>query len=597
MLLLLTHALLAAPCVPNPNPVCTKEFRPVCAAGVTYANPCLAAAACHADDSTPGVCGQSKSGGRALGGAADPTDYLLVGGVPIGSGPASNAAFGGHYTAAAPDNTGDHVCTGGRVWHECGLKCTRDCDSPDQMPCVLMCVPRCECPAAAPVWHGDECITADACPKPEKALLTRAGGFMAVDEAELAPGSKVDRLAAFGLSQLQSQVCAASNSLGCARLQGAHHEEVVGASTQVVSGLNYLITARTSAGLLTMRFYEQLWTGTLELSEASLSSPVGGASEALSVSSLLDQPLVLDAQAFDEIAPSSSTAAVPDEKAALDEALLTRVSGVMVGGSQAVDEAELAPGSKVDRLAAFGLSQLQSQVCAASNSLGCARLQGAHHEEVVGASTQVVSGLNYLITARTSAGLLTMRFYEQLWTGTLELSEASLSSPVGGASEALSVSSLLDQPLVLDAQAFDETALSSSTAAVPDEKTAFDAAQAIGSESALSTSTAAVPDEKAAAAPQTEAPPAHASLLLAPEQPLAAAPTPHPLQGSSRVSAEPQAAPAHPTLRTALHVGLGAAVGAGFLLLTVKVSGASKRETRQVGGVTAHGAAGRPSLV
>lgn len=55
-------------------------------------------------------------------------------------------------------------CTGGRVWKECGSKCTRTCESPPIMPCVMLCVARCECPAGAPIWHnGASCILAEQC--------------------------------------------------------------------------------------------------------------------------------------------------------------------------------------------------------------------------------------------------------------------------------------------------------------------------------------------------------------------------------------------------------------------------------------------------
>mmetsp|Transcript_26548 Transcript_26548/g.61969 ORF Transcript_26548/g.61969 Transcript_26548/m.61969 type:complete len:92 (-) Transcript_26548:813-1088(-) len=33
-------------CIPNPRAKCTREYRPVCAEGKTYANACLAAAEC-----------------------------------------------------------------------------------------------------------------------------------------------------------------------------------------------------------------------------------------------------------------------------------------------------------------------------------------------------------------------------------------------------------------------------------------------------------------------------------------------------------------------------------------------------------------------
>ena len=305
----------AAPCVPQPNAACTKDFRPVCVGGVTFANECLARAACHKGELTEGVCGTKDS---------HVPEYLLLGGVPIGAGPTANAAFGGHYTArtsgASEDVGGDDVeldekggdakCTGGQVWKKCGSKCTRTCDTPAVFPCVLMCIQQCECPVDKPVWHQGACITQDQCPdrvtapssygrsasssmgSDETPIL--AGGFSPLSESELAPNSKVHQLATYGLSELQSKVCPASNSIACSRLESATVDRVLSASTQVVAGLNTHVVAQTSAGELQLTFFEQPWTSTFELTEASLSTPVGATSEALVTADILNQPLNLD---------------------------------------------------------------------------------------------------------------------------------------------------------------------------------------------------------------------------------------------------------------------------------------------------------------
>lgn len=324
LLVLALQEIVSEACVPH-DAVCTREFRPVCAAGVTYANECLARAACHGDDALPGACadGKAKSDRRTT----SLPEYLLVGGVPIGGGPASNAAFGGHYTtssSAEKSEAGqepDAECTGGQVWHECGSRCTRTCDSPTPMPCILVCVPRCECPAEKPVWHEGACIEAEECPPEEKAaeplpgLQGKAapapllpGGVLSLGEPEVAPGSKAYRLATLGLAELQSKVCSASNSLGCAKLQGASVERVLSASTQVVAGLNSRVVAQTSVGNLELAFFEQPWTQTLQLTQASLSTAVGDVSEALEVADLIDQPLALDLNDLSPAAAPTATA-------------------------------------------------------------------------------------------------------------------------------------------------------------------------------------------------------------------------------------------------------------------------------------------------
>jgi hypothetical protein len=477
LLVLSLHNARSETCVPH-EVVCTKELRPVCAARVTYANPCLARAACHGEDFVLGLCadGQPKAeqvatdqqnllaGGAPVGGGQaaneafgrhytatsgtpdekegevkgeQPTaglaESLLVGGVPIGDGPAFNEAFGGHYTATSADEKegevegeqrtaglpesllvggvpigdglasneafGGHYtatssspeekagevgsaepdaeCSGGRVWRECGSRCTRTCDSPAIMPCVLMCVPRCECPGEKPIWHEGACIEAEECPPQEKmseplrglqdkdappkdappaAAPLLAGGVLPLGGAEVAPGSKAARLAAFGLEQLQSKVCSASNSLGCAQLQGASVERVLSASTQVVAGLNSRVVVQTTAGQLTMAFFEQPWTQTLELTEASLSAAVGGVSEALVISDLIKEPLALDADGL--ASSSASTDGAEEEDAEEGDAEAGGAEkgeaqkgeaekGDALGGAQAV---RTAPDEKVASL-------------------------------------------------------------------------------------------------------------------------------------------------------------------------------------------------------------------------------------------------------
>ena len=55
-------------------------------------------------------------------------------------------------------------CDGGREWTECGggEHCVATCAN--TMPiCPRDCYEGCYCPPDRPVWHHDECITADQC--------------------------------------------------------------------------------------------------------------------------------------------------------------------------------------------------------------------------------------------------------------------------------------------------------------------------------------------------------------------------------------------------------------------------------------------------
>ena len=108
--------------------------------------------------------------------------------------------------------------------------------------------------------------------------------------AELAAGSKAHRLAGFALAQLLAQSCYGSNSLGCARLQGASLVRIASYRTQVVSGTNHLVDVETTAGLLHFKFYEQSWTSTLILTSASLGDDLAILHEG--------EELTLDSSAF-----------------------------------------------------------------------------------------------------------------------------------------------------------------------------------------------------------------------------------------------------------------------------------------------------------
>lgn len=274
-------------------------------------------------------------------------------------------------------------------------------------------------------------------------FLTTAmpGGFSPVSDIDAT--SKVHQLADFSLRAVQRDVCAASNSLTCSRLNGASLHRVVSARQQVVSGMNYEIVGELDSGAtLTLRVYEQAWTSTLVLKSASLTAAAGGASLAITtLGNAIEEgkELALDAEAFNARLAAAQEISMPT-----------------VGGYRPLTE--VGPTSKAHQLAAFSLQSMQSEVCAASNSLACGRLQGATIARVVSAKQKTVSGMQYEIICETDAGLqLTLRVYEQPWTSTLSLDYASLTAPVGGASLAVvTLGNVLEEGknLALDSAAF-----------------------------------------------------------------------------------------------------------------------------------------------
>lgn len=280
-------------------------------------------------------------------------------------------------------------------------------------------------------------------------LLLALGGAQAAAR-ELAGGwseapasAKITALAQYSLRSLAEEFCASSNAFGCSRLQGATFVSVTSAHTQVVAGTNYEIEMSTSAGPLTIRVYEQLWTGTLTVTSAS----VRNAGNRLGVYAVLQdgEEHAMDAADFEEFrqalaAPVSGSpllvgGALGGGGGAHFSGLLAQAapaaetaapSGVCAGCPVDQPAAELAAGSKAHRLAGFALAQLLAQSCYGSNSLGCARLQGASLVRIASYRTQVVSGTNHLVDVETTAGLLHFKFYEQSWTSTLILTGASL---------------------------------------------------------------------------------------------------------------------------------------------------------------------------
>jgi len=119
-----------------------------------------------------------------------------------------------------------------------------------------------------------------------------------------------------------------------------------------------------------------------------------------------------------------------------------------VGGYQPAQDNE-----KTSRLAAFSVDQIAKQ-CAASNSFACSRASELSPVKVLKVEQQVVAGVNYRIAASTPSGTVNLIVFEQAWTKTLEVVQATLAVPPAGASLAIETLALIDSPLSLDAAAF-----------------------------------------------------------------------------------------------------------------------------------------------
>ena len=239
------------------------------------------------------------------------------------------------------------------------------------------------------------------------AASAQLGGSMAGGQSpstDTGPGSHIAALAEFSLQTLKAQ----SNSLDVQ--QQLAFESVLSASTQVVAGTNYRITARLhGGGTATLSVFEQSWTSTLELTAASYSPSSASLAQVDLVPSGSSVPL--DSARFTAFASRASpTPAEPVE---------TADPPVLGGYSPSTDT---GPGSHIAALAALALRTLKAQ----SNSLDVQ--QQLAFESVLSASTQVVAGTNYRITARLhGGGTATLSVFEQSWTSTLELTAASYS--------------------------------------------------------------------------------------------------------------------------------------------------------------------------
>lgn len=66
----------------------------------------------------------------------------------------------------------DHdICPGDLIWNECGSACERSCDTDPHQACILLCVPKCECPMSTVLEKTDsttcidrrDCTTSKTC--------------------------------------------------------------------------------------------------------------------------------------------------------------------------------------------------------------------------------------------------------------------------------------------------------------------------------------------------------------------------------------------------------------------------------------------------
>ena len=168
----------------------------------------------------------------------------------------------------------DPVCAGGKTYaNPCVAKAS----------CVLD-------------WTMGECPMATTLPSTSP---TSAGGW-----SDMISTERAEELAKLGLSQLQTSVCPASEATGCKSLMGATFEGLRSAESQVVAGTNMELVAKTSAGDLTMKFFEQPWTNTLDMTAASLSEELITEPVPLGLSTF--EALVEQAKAKRRITRSSS---------------------------------------------------------------------------------------------------------------------------------------------------------------------------------------------------------------------------------------------------------------------------------------------------
>lgn len=149
------------------------------------------------------------------------------------------------------------------------------------------------------------------------------GGYAAQPAEVHAEGTKIHKLADFSIRALAAS--------GAAGMKAATFVRVASAQTQVVAGLNYRLECETSAGVISLVVFEQVWSKTLVITRAT----------AADGTALISAELPLDSAAFDAYTSPSplrsgvalvarSAASTPFMLMGVSCLLLFAVSGALV---------------------------------------------------------------------------------------------------------------------------------------------------------------------------------------------------------------------------------------------------------------------------
>ena len=397
--------LFGSDCSPSIGFHCSKEYRPVCAAGKTYANRCYAEADCQADAKD---CTAAELEAAAK---LKPTPATTLPAAMSGSGPVAEC----------------RACIGdGYAWQADACQSRPVSDSDQYKYCAVQDI---EC---VTTLTGCEYLynvegTPAAGKKASRGLPSGSGG-----------GPQCGDLRCV---KLYAPVCAGGKtySNGCTAAEACATQWTDGACEEQLGPL----------GTLPPPGRESTVPGLLPPPESSTECGGGqvwsecGSKCTRTCETPPIMPCVLMCVARCEC-PASAPVWDGSACIAAEECPAGAARG---GGWSELSPAELATGSRAEQLARFGLETLQTVVCPASapyrySSPGCRALQGATFTSLISAKSQVVAGENLQVVAETSAGELSLSFFSQPWTNTLELTKAELENDVLTEAVALDVSRL-----------------------------------------------------------------------------------------------------------------------------------------------------------